>query len=91
VLSTKSRFLGRKNRHGGIKHGRAIPILVKVSEIGTLTEALSAIEMAFKAGYTAVMSHRSGETEDFSIADLAVATNCGQIKLTPGVRGGRGL
>jgi enolase len=64
----------------GIKHGRANSILVKVNQIGTLTETLSAVEMAFKAGYTAVMSHRSGETEDSTIADLAVATNCGQIK-----------
>ena len=64
----------------GIKNGRANSILVKVNQIGTLTETLSAVEMAFKAGYTAVMSHRSGETEDYTIADLAVATNCGQIK-----------
>ncbi len=64
----------------GIKHGRANSILVKVNQIGTLTETLAAVEMAFKAGYTAVMSHRSGETEDATIADLAVATNCGQIK-----------
>ena len=55
-------------------------ILVKVNQIGTLTETLAAVEMAHKAGYTAVMSHRSGETEDSTIADLAVATNCGQIK-----------
>ena len=64
----------------GIKNGRANSILVKVNQIGTLTETLSAIEMAYKAGYTVVMSHRSGETEDSTIADLAVATNCGQIK-----------
>ena len=64
----------------GIKNGRANSILVKVNQIGTLTETLDAVEMAFKAGYTAVMSHRSGETEDSTIADLAVATNCGQIK-----------
>ena len=64
----------------GIKHGRANSILVKVNQIGTLTETLAAVEMAFRAGYTAVMSHRSGETEDATIADLAVATNCGQIK-----------
>ncbi len=64
----------------GIRHGRANSILVKVNQIGTLTETLAAVEMAFKAGYTAVMSHRSGETEDSTIADLAVATNCGQIK-----------
>jgi enolase len=64
----------------GIKGGLANSILVKVNQIGTLTETLSAIEMAYKAAYTAVMSHRSGETEDSTIADLAVATNCGQIK-----------
>ena len=55
-------------------------ILIKVNQIGTLTETLDAISMAREAGYTAVMSHRSGETEDATIADLAVATNCGQIK-----------
>src|SRR5215468_9104847 len=64
----------------GIKRGIANSILVKVNQIGTLTEALAAVEMAHKAAYTAVMSHRSGETEDSTIADLAVATNCGQIK-----------
>ena len=64
----------------GIKAGRANSILIKVNQIGTLTETLAAVEMAHKAGYTAVMSHRSGETEDSTIADLAVATNCGQIK-----------
>ena len=64
----------------GIKDGVGNSILVKVNQIGTLTETLAAVEMAHKAGYTAVMSHRSGETEDSTIADLAVATNCGQIK-----------
>jgi enolase len=64
----------------GIANGLANSILVKVNQIGTLTETLAAVEMAHKAGYTAVMSHRSGETEDSTIADLAVATNCGQIK-----------
>jgi len=64
----------------GIKEGVANSILIKVNQIGTLTETLAAIETAHKAGYTAVMSHRSGETEDSTIADLAVATNCGQIK-----------
>jgi enolase len=64
----------------GIRRGLANSILVKVNQIGSLTETLAAIEMAHKAGYTAVMSHRSGETEDSTIADLAVATNCGQIK-----------
>jgi enolase len=60
--------------------GVANSILVKVNQIGTLSETLEAVEMAHKASYTAVMSHRSGETEDTTIADLAVATNCGQIK-----------
>jgi enolase len=64
----------------GIKDGIANSILIKVNQIGTLTETLAAIETAHKAGYTAVMSHRSGETEDSTIADLAVATGCGQIK-----------
>ncbi|AHE54761.1 phosphopyruvate hydratase [Sphingomonas sanxanigenens] len=64
----------------GIKEGLANSLLVKVNQIGTLTETLEAVSMAQRAGYTAVMSHRSGETEDSTIADLAVATNCGQIK-----------
>jgi enolase len=64
----------------GIGKGLANSILVKVNQIGTLTETLEAVEMAHRAGYSAVMSHRSGETEDSTIADLAVATNCGQIK-----------
>jgi enolase len=64
----------------GIKNGIANSILIKLNQIGTLTETLATVEMAHKAGYTAVMSHRSGETEDATIADLAVATNCGQIK-----------
>jgi enolase len=64
----------------GIAKHYANSILIKVNQIGTLTETLAAVEMAHKAGYTAVMSHRSGETEDATIADLAVATNCGQIK-----------
>lgn len=64
----------------GIKRGLANSLLVKVNQIGTLTETLSAVDMAHRARYTAVMSHRSGETEDSTIADLAVATNCGQIK-----------
>jgi enolase len=55
-------------------------ILVKVNQIGTLSETLDAVDMAHRSSYTAVMSHRSGETEDSTIADLAVATNCGQIK-----------
>ena len=64
----------------GIELGVANSILVKVNQIGSLTEALDAVGMATRVGYTAVMSHRSGETEDSTIADLAVATNCGQIK-----------
>jgi enolase len=64
----------------GIEKGLANSILVKVNQIGTLSETLDAVDMAHRAGYTAVMSHRSGETEDSTIADLAVATNCGQIK-----------
>jgi enolase len=64
----------------GVKMGVANSILVKVNQIGSLTETLDAVETAHKAGYTAVLSHRSGETEDSTIADLAVATNCGQIK-----------
>jgi enolase len=64
----------------GISERTANSILIKVNQIGTLSETLEAVEMAHRAGYTAVMSHRSGETEDFTIADLAVATNCGQIK-----------
>ncbi|MDI1342646.1 MAG: phosphopyruvate hydratase, partial [Pseudolabrys sp.] len=69
-----------KRLSDGIKRGLGNSILIKVNQIGTLTETLAAVEMAHKAGYTAVMSHRSGETEDSTIADLAVATNCGQIK-----------
>ncbi len=64
----------------GIERGIANAILIKVNQIGTLSETLETVEMAHKAGYRAVMSHRSGETEDSTIADLAVATNCGQIK-----------
>jgi enolase len=64
----------------GIKRGIANSILIKVNQIGTLTETFAAIEMAKRAGYTAVISHRSGETEDSTIADLAVATNSLQIK-----------
>jgi enolase len=64
----------------GIDAGTGNSILVKVNQIGTLSETLDAVEIAHRAGFTAVMSHRSGETEDSTIADLAVATNCGQIK-----------
>ncbi len=69
-----------KRLRDGIEKGCANSILVKVNQIGTLTETLAAVDVAHRAGYTAVMSHRSGETEDATIADLAVATNCGQIK-----------
>ena len=75
LFVTNPERLGR-----GIESGTANSILVKVNQIGTLSETLEAVEMAQRAGYTAVMSHRSGETEDSTIADLAVATNCGQIK-----------
>ena len=75
LLVTNVKFLER-----GIKEKAANAILIKVNQIGTLTETLNAIAMAHKAGWNCVMSHRSGETEDSTIADLAVATNCGQIK-----------
>jgi enolase len=75
LFVTNPKRLGR-----GIEEGIANSILIKVNQIGTLSETLEAVEMAHRAGYTAVMSHRSGETEDSTIADLAVATNCGQIK-----------
>jgi len=64
----------------GIADGVGNSILIKVNQIGSLSETLAAVDMANRAGYTSVMSHRSGETEDATIADLAVATNCGQIK-----------
>ncbi len=74
-------FVTNPNRLAdGIANNRANSILVKVNQIGTLSETLDAVDMAHRNGYTAVMSHRSGETEDTTIADLAVATNCGQIK-----------
>lgn len=75
LFVTNTKFLKK-----GIEKGVANSILIKVNQIGTLTETLDAIEMARNAGYTSVVSHRSGETEDSSIADIAVATNCGQIK-----------
>jgi enolase len=75
VFVTNTKFLAK-----GIKMGVANSILIKVNQIGTLTETLDAIEMANRAGYTAVVSHRSGETEDTTIADISVATNAGQIK-----------
>ncbi|MFV0643216.1 MAG: phosphopyruvate hydratase [Sphingomonadaceae bacterium] len=74
-------FVTNPDRLGmGISKGLANSLLVKVNQIGSLTETLQAVDIAHRAGYTAVMSHRSGETEDSTIADLAVATNCGQIK-----------
>jgi enolase len=74
-------FVTNPERLGmGIGRGLANSLLVKVNQIGTLTETLQAVDIAHRAGYTAVMSHRSGETEDATIADLAVAANCGQIK-----------
>ncbi|HZF42363.1 MAG TPA: phosphopyruvate hydratase, partial [Sphingomonadaceae bacterium] len=69
-----------KRLSDGIARGVGNSILIKVNQIGTLSETLDAVEMAHRAAYTAVMSHRSGETEEATIADLAVATNCGQIK-----------
>ena len=75
LFVTNTEFLAK-----GIKLGVANSILVKVNQIGTLTETLDAVEMAKESAYTAVLSHRSGETEDATIADIAVATNCGQIK-----------
>ncbi|HZP60732.1 MAG TPA: phosphopyruvate hydratase, partial [Opitutaceae bacterium] len=75
LFVTNTEFLKR-----GIDTGTANSILVKVNQIGSLTETLDAVEMAKEAGYTAVISHRSGETEDVTIADIAVATNAGQIK-----------
>ncbi|HEX4054827.1 MAG TPA: phosphopyruvate hydratase [Tepidisphaeraceae bacterium] len=75
IFVTNVKFLEK-----GIKTGTANSILVKVNQIGTLSETFDAVNMAVRGGYTAVMSHRSGETEDATIADIAVATNCGQIK-----------
>jgi len=75
IFVTNTEILSR-----GIREGVANSILIKVNQIGTLTETLAAIDMAHRAGYTAVISHRSGETEDTTIADIAVATNAGQIK-----------
>jgi enolase len=75
LFVTNSKILAK-----GIKNNIANSILIKVNQIGTLTETFDAMKMALDAGYTCVMSHRSGETEDTSIADLSVATNCGQIK-----------
>src|SRR4051812_28282395 len=75
LFVTNVKFLER-----GIKSGTANSILVKVNQIGSLSETFAAVNMAIRSGYSAVLSHRSGETEDATIADIAVATNCGQIK-----------
>ena len=75
LFVTSAKRLGQ-----GISDGIANSILIKVNQIGTLTETIAAVRLAQSAGYTAVMSHRSGETEDSTIADLAVALDCGQIK-----------
>jgi enolase len=75
IFVTNIKFLDR-----GIKNSTANSILVKVNQIGTLSETFAAVNLAMRNGYTAVLSHRSGETEDSTIADIAVATNCGQIK-----------
>jgi enolase len=73
----------------GIKEGISNSILIKLNQIGTLTETLNAIDMARRAGWTAVVSHRSGETEDSTVADVAVASGCGQIKTGSGCRSDR--
>ena len=73
----------------GIAEGSANALLVKVNQIGSLSETLDAVDLAHRAGFKAMMSHRSGETEDTTIADLAVATNCGQIKSGAPARGER--
>jgi enolase len=73
----------------GIKEDVANSVLIKLNQIGTLTETLNAIEMARRAGWTAVVSHRSGETEDTTIADVVVAVGCGQIKTGSGCRSER--
>ena len=75
LFVTNVKFLGR-----GIQEGCGNSILIKVNQIGTLSETLDAIDLAHRHGYTTIISHRSGETEDATIADLAVATNSGQIK-----------
>ena len=69
-----------KRQEDGIARGAANALLVKVNQIGSLTETLDSVELAHRSGFRCMMSHRSGETEDTTIADLAVATNCGQIK-----------
>ena len=78
-----------KRLREGIDRGVANSILVKVNQIGTLTETIDAVEMARHAGYTAIISHRSGETEDTTIADLAVALNAGQVKMGAPARSDR--
>ena len=79
-----------KRLQRGIDAKTANSILVKVNQIGTLTETIAAVNLAMRNGYTAVMSHRSGETEDTTIADMAVALNCGQIKTGSASRSGPG-
>ena len=95
-LGEKSQLVGddlfvtnSKRLKKGIKLGCGNSILIKLNQIGTVSETLEAIKIAQKAGYTAVISHRSGETEDTTIADLAVATNAGQIKTGAPSRGER--
>src|SRR5699024_8840557 len=95
-LGTKTQLVGddlfvtNPERLGrGIAEGCANSLLVKVNQIGSLTETLDAVDLAHRSGFTAMMSHRSGETEDTTIADLAVATNCGQIKSGAPARGER--
>jgi enolase len=75
LFVTNSKFLQK-----GIDQGCGNAILVKVNQIGTLSETFAAVNLAHRSGYRAILSHRSGETEDSTIADIAVATNCGQIK-----------
>ena len=84
LFVTNPERLGR-----GITEGSANALLVKVNQIGSLSETLDAVDLAHRAGFKAMMSHRSGETEDTTIADLAVATNCGQIKSGAPARGER--
>ncbi len=85
LFVTNVKFLDK-----GIKSSTANSILVKVNQIGTLSETLAAVNLAIRNGYSAVLSHRSGETEDSTIADIAVATNCGQIKTGAGAQRSRG-
>ena len=79
-MARRQRQMCIRDSSKGIDQKIANSILIKVNQIGTLTETIAAVDMAHKSGYTSVMSHRSGETEDNTIADLSVALNCGQIK-----------